>query len=217
RRRGHGGADPPSHRRRPRGGRQLLSALPPARSARTGRSRVSAPGGVREPQAPIRPRAALPEHDVEGISGDMNPLRIIAAVYAVLFAIVTSLNYIPGLTDAQAHFRPFLPRHLRRRPARGLGRLGRARRVVLDAGHDLLLPVAGPALLPRGLGGPRPRLRLSPPRDLPAGGARPAIRHARPDEFAPHPDRRLRRFRRLRTAPAPGSRSSALRIGSPPW
>ena len=31
----------------------------------------------------------------------MNPLRIIAAVYAVLFAVVTSLNYIPGLTDAQ--------------------------------------------------------------------------------------------------------------------
>ena len=31
----------------------------------------------------------------------MNPLRILAAIYAVLFAIVTSLNYIPGLTDAQ--------------------------------------------------------------------------------------------------------------------
>lgn len=31
----------------------------------------------------------------------MNPLRAIAAVYAVLFAVVTSLNYIPGLTDAQ--------------------------------------------------------------------------------------------------------------------
>ena len=31
----------------------------------------------------------------------MNPLRIIAAVYAGLFAVVTSLNYIPGLTDAQ--------------------------------------------------------------------------------------------------------------------
>ena len=31
----------------------------------------------------------------------MNPLRLLAAVYAVLFAVVTSLNYIPGLTDAQ--------------------------------------------------------------------------------------------------------------------
>jgi hypothetical protein len=31
----------------------------------------------------------------------VNPLRLIAAVYAVLFAVVTSLNYIPGLTDAQ--------------------------------------------------------------------------------------------------------------------
>jgi hypothetical protein len=31
----------------------------------------------------------------------VNPLRIIAAVYAVLFAFVTSLNYVPGLTDAQ--------------------------------------------------------------------------------------------------------------------
>jgi hypothetical protein len=31
----------------------------------------------------------------------VNPLRIIAAVYAVLFAVVTSLNYIPGLTDEQ--------------------------------------------------------------------------------------------------------------------
>ena len=31
----------------------------------------------------------------------MNPLRIIAAIYAVLFAGVTSLNYIPGLTDEQ--------------------------------------------------------------------------------------------------------------------
>ena len=30
----------------------------------------------------------------------MNPLRILAAVYAVLFVFVTSLNYIPGLTDA---------------------------------------------------------------------------------------------------------------------
>jgi hypothetical protein len=31
----------------------------------------------------------------------VNPLRVLAAVYAVLFAVVTSLNYIPGLTDAQ--------------------------------------------------------------------------------------------------------------------
>jgi len=31
----------------------------------------------------------------------VNPLRILALVYAVLFAGVTSLNYIPGLTDAQ--------------------------------------------------------------------------------------------------------------------
>jgi hypothetical protein len=31
----------------------------------------------------------------------VNPLRIIATVYAVLFAVVTSLNYVPGLTDAQ--------------------------------------------------------------------------------------------------------------------
>lgn len=31
----------------------------------------------------------------------VNPLRIIAGVYAVLFAVVTSLNYVPGLTDAQ--------------------------------------------------------------------------------------------------------------------
>jgi hypothetical protein len=31
----------------------------------------------------------------------VNPLRILAAVYAVLFVGVTSLNYIPGLTDAQ--------------------------------------------------------------------------------------------------------------------
>jgi hypothetical protein len=31
----------------------------------------------------------------------MNPLRILAVVYAVVFAFVTSLNYIPGLTDAQ--------------------------------------------------------------------------------------------------------------------
>jgi hypothetical protein len=31
----------------------------------------------------------------------MNPLRVIACVYAVLFAVVTSLNYIPGLTDQQ--------------------------------------------------------------------------------------------------------------------
>ena len=31
----------------------------------------------------------------------MNPLRVLALVYAVLFAFVTSLNYIPGLTDAE--------------------------------------------------------------------------------------------------------------------
>ena len=31
----------------------------------------------------------------------MNPLRVLAVVYAVLFAFVTSLNYIPGLTDSQ--------------------------------------------------------------------------------------------------------------------
>jgi hypothetical protein len=31
----------------------------------------------------------------------MNPLRWIAIVYAILFAGVTSLNYIPGLTDDQ--------------------------------------------------------------------------------------------------------------------
>jgi hypothetical protein len=31
----------------------------------------------------------------------VNPLRIIAAVYAVLFGVVASLNYVPGLTDAQ--------------------------------------------------------------------------------------------------------------------
>jgi hypothetical protein len=29
----------------------------------------------------------------------ISPLRVIAAAYAVLFAVVTSLNYIPGLTD----------------------------------------------------------------------------------------------------------------------
>lgn len=31
----------------------------------------------------------------------MNPLRVIAGVYAVLFAVVTALNYLPGLTDVQ--------------------------------------------------------------------------------------------------------------------
>jgi hypothetical protein len=31
----------------------------------------------------------------------VNPLRILAAVYAVLFVFVTGLNYIPGLTDAE--------------------------------------------------------------------------------------------------------------------
>jgi hypothetical protein len=31
----------------------------------------------------------------------VNPLRVLAAVYAVLFAVVTSLNYVPGLTDAE--------------------------------------------------------------------------------------------------------------------
>lgn len=31
----------------------------------------------------------------------MNPLRMLAGVYAVLFVFVTSLNYIPGLTDAE--------------------------------------------------------------------------------------------------------------------
>jgi hypothetical protein len=34
----------------------------------------------------------------------MNPLRILAGVYAVLFAVVTSLNYVPGLTDATIVF-----------------------------------------------------------------------------------------------------------------
>jgi hypothetical protein len=31
----------------------------------------------------------------------VNPLRILALVYAGLFAVVTSLNYIPGLADDQ--------------------------------------------------------------------------------------------------------------------
>ena len=31
----------------------------------------------------------------------MNPLRLLAWIYAVLFAVVTSLNYVPGLTDAE--------------------------------------------------------------------------------------------------------------------
>ena len=31
----------------------------------------------------------------------MNPLRLLAAAYAVLFAVVTSLNYVPGLSDAE--------------------------------------------------------------------------------------------------------------------
>ncbi len=31
----------------------------------------------------------------------MNPLRILAVVYAVLFAIVTFINDIPGVTDSQ--------------------------------------------------------------------------------------------------------------------
>jgi hypothetical protein len=31
----------------------------------------------------------------------VNPLRVLAAGYAVALALVTSLNYIPGLTDAQ--------------------------------------------------------------------------------------------------------------------
>ena len=31
----------------------------------------------------------------------MNPLRILAGIYAVVFVFVTSLNYIPGLTDSE--------------------------------------------------------------------------------------------------------------------
>jgi len=31
----------------------------------------------------------------------MNPLRLLAVVYAVLFALVAGLSYVPGLTDAQ--------------------------------------------------------------------------------------------------------------------
>lgn len=31
----------------------------------------------------------------------MNPLRIIALIYAALLAVVASLNYIPGLADAE--------------------------------------------------------------------------------------------------------------------
>ena len=31
----------------------------------------------------------------------MNPLRVLASVYAVLFVVVASLNYSPGLQDAQ--------------------------------------------------------------------------------------------------------------------
>lgn len=31
----------------------------------------------------------------------MNPLRLLAVVYAVLFAVVAGLSYVPGLTDAQ--------------------------------------------------------------------------------------------------------------------
>jgi hypothetical protein len=31
----------------------------------------------------------------------VSPLRLLAAAYAVLFAVVTSLNYLPGLTDGQ--------------------------------------------------------------------------------------------------------------------
>jgi hypothetical protein len=31
----------------------------------------------------------------------VSPLRILAGIYAVLFAVVTSLNYIPGLTDGE--------------------------------------------------------------------------------------------------------------------
>jgi hypothetical protein len=31
----------------------------------------------------------------------MDPIRLIAAVYCVVLLIVTSLNYVPGLTDAQ--------------------------------------------------------------------------------------------------------------------
>ncbi len=33
--------------------------------------------------------------------GRMNPLRALGWVYAGLFVIVTSLNYLPGLTDAE--------------------------------------------------------------------------------------------------------------------
>jgi hypothetical protein len=31
----------------------------------------------------------------------VSPLRVVAAVYAALFAVVTSLSYVPGLTDAE--------------------------------------------------------------------------------------------------------------------
>ena len=30
-----------------------------------------------------------------------SPLRILAGIYAVLFAVVTSLDYVPGLTDGE--------------------------------------------------------------------------------------------------------------------
>jgi hypothetical protein len=38
---------------------------------------------------------------VDPVPGDVNPLRVLATIYAVLFVGVTSLNYIPGLTDSQ--------------------------------------------------------------------------------------------------------------------
>src|SRR5262249_31785513 len=101
RRRGHGGAHPTADRRRARRGRQLLPAVSPPRAAGPGRARVPAPRRVRGQEARVRSGRAVRQHAVDEVSRAVNPLRLIACVYAVLFAAVTSLNYVPGLTDSE--------------------------------------------------------------------------------------------------------------------
>ena len=129
----------------------------------------------------------------------MNPLRILAVVYAVLFAVVTSLNYIPGLTDAAGPGRSALrARRIRRRAARGIGQSGPRSPRGRSTRATSLLPRVRHALLSGRPARPGHRLRLPRSRHRGARRVEPAPDHPHPHEPAAHRDRRLRRLRRVR-------------------
>ena len=161
----------PADRRRARGRRQLLPAVPAARRARAGRARLPAAGGVRRRASATTTRGCCSATPCG--TGTSREAHEPAADHRHRLRRPVRRGHEPQLHPGPdrrpgPHLRPVRAGHLRRRAARGLRAVGGAGGVALDPRDRHLLPVVRHPLLPRRAARPGHRLRVSRPRHRPA-------------------------------------------------